>query len=68
MAKIIIDSDRCKGCELCTIVCPHNLIVMSDKLNKLGFHPATFISLDNKCNGCTLCAVICPDMAIEVYE
>jgi len=67
MAKIIIDRDRCKGCELCTTACPHNLILMSNELNKAGFHPASFISLD-ECNGCSLCAVICPDIAIEVYK
>lgn len=67
MAKIIIDSSRCKGCELCTTVCPHNLIVMGEELNQSGFYPASFIS-SNECNGCTLCAVMCPDMAIEVYK
>lgn len=67
MGKIIIDSAKCKGCELCTVVCPHNLIVMSDEINSSGFHPATFIS-SNECTGCKLCAVICPDIAIEVYK
>ncbi len=67
MAKIIIDSNRCKGCELCITACPHNLIVMSDELCPSGFHPATFID-SNECNGCTLCAVVCPDIAIEVYK
>lgn len=67
MAKIIIDSSRCKGCELCTIVCPQSLIIISEKLNQAGFYPASFIS-SRKCNGCSLCAVICPDIAIEVYK
>ncbi|MEW6618126.1 MAG: 4Fe-4S binding protein [bacterium] len=67
MGKIIIDSNRCKGCELCTTVCPHNLIAMSDELNQAGLHPAYFIPSD-KCNGCKLCAIICPDIAIEVYK
>lgn len=67
MAKIIIDSNRCKGCELCTTVCPHNLIVMSEELNSAGLHPASFTSSD-ECTGCSLCAVICPDIAIEVSK
>ncbi|MFH1562967.1 MAG: 4Fe-4S binding protein [Nitrospirota bacterium] len=67
MAKIVINSNRCKGCELCTTACPHNLIVMSEELNTSSFHPAVFIQSD-KCTGCTLCAVICPDIAIEVYK
>jgi len=67
MAKITINTNRCKGCELCTTVCPHNLILISDELNQSGFHPAYFIS-SNECSGCALCAIICPDMAIEVYK
>ncbi|MDI6735006.1 MAG: 4Fe-4S binding protein [bacterium] len=67
MAKIVIDSNKCKGCELCTTVCPHNLIVMSEELNPAGFRPASFIPSD-ECSGCTFCAVICPDIAIEVFK
>ena len=32
MAKVTFDTDRCKGCELCTIVCPKKIVVMS-KIN-----------------------------------
>ena len=27
-AKITFDSDRCKGCELCTAVCPKHIVAI----------------------------------------
>lgn len=67
--KIVINELRCKGCALCTIVCPQNLIEMSTELNRQGFLPA-IISEEalQRCSGCTLCALMCPDVAIEVYR
>ncbi len=65
--RAIIDEDRCKGCELCTTVCPQGLIRMSRQLNALGFHFAV-VTDQEECRGCTLCAVMCPDVAIEVEK
>ncbi|HKM39283.1 MAG TPA: 4Fe-4S binding protein [bacterium] len=65
--KVIFSEDRCKGCELCTTVCPVNILVMSDKINKLGYHPAT-VNDPDKCTGCAICARICPDCVIQVYR
>ncbi|MEK6691814.1 MAG: 4Fe-4S dicluster domain-containing protein [Nitrospirota bacterium] len=65
--RIIILSERCKGCGLCIPACPKGLIVIGNDFNEQGFHPAVFIS-ENDCTGCTLCAVSCPDLAIEVYK
>ncbi len=68
MAKVTFDTDRCKGCELCTIVCPKKIVVMSkDKLNKKGFPPAEVIEME-KCIGCAFCAKICPDCVITVEK
>ena len=62
----IFDEDRCKGCELCTYVCPGNIIVMDyGKINRRGYHPATVINID-KCLGCANCAIMCPDTVIKV--
>jgi 2-oxoglutarate ferredoxin oxidoreductase subunit delta len=67
MAKIEIDEHRCKGCGLCTTVCPHNLLVLKGKLNAQGY-AIVEISDASQCIGCALCAKICPDVAILVYK
>ena len=65
--KIVVDEERCKGCELCIPVCPKHIMVMSKKFNKKGYHPATQINLE-ECTGCAFCAMTCPDVAIEVFK
>ena len=66
VGKIIIDAERCKGCTLCVTVCPHNVIIISDKANSKGYFPAQSTGPD--CTGCANCAIVCPDCAIEVYR
>lgn len=68
MPTIVIDEDRCKGCELCTTVCPKDLVKMADSLNTKGYHPAQLVDPNGDCTGCTLCALMCPDVAITVYR
>lgn len=66
---IIIDQQRCKGCELCTMVCPQHILVMADgQLNSKGYVPAALIDPDKRCTGCAICAVICPDVCITVFR
>jgi len=64
--KIIIDTERCKGCGLCVAVCPKNCIVISSSSNKNGYFPAQANNID--CTGCANCAIICPEAIIEVYQ
>jgi 2-oxoglutarate ferredoxin oxidoreductase subunit delta len=66
-ARIEIDESRCKGCGLCTIACPTNLLTLNGEANEEGFTITTITDLD-KCAGCALCAGICPDIAIKVYS
>ena len=64
--KIIINTERCKGCGLCVTVCPKGSIVISKKSNKSGYFPAE--SSNTQCTGCALCAIVCPEVVIEVFR
>lgn len=69
MSTIVIDEDLCKGCELCTLACPKDLIIMAKRLTIKGYHPAMLDPARAlECTGCVLCARVCPDIAIEVYR
>jgi 2-oxoglutarate ferredoxin oxidoreductase subunit delta len=68
MAKVIFNEEMCKGCKLCTTVCPKNIVVIkNDVFNSKGFHPAGVLEME-KCSGCAFCAIICPDCVIEVQK
>ncbi|RUA27132.1 MAG: ferredoxin, partial [Bacteroidetes bacterium] len=34
--KIVVDTEKCKGCEVCIPVCPTNVIEMVDEVNGKG--------------------------------
>lgn len=71
MAKIqgavTVDSERCKGCELCTYTCPQRVLGMTSNVNGKGYRYA-YMEHPELCTGCTNCAVICPDGVISVYR
>ena len=67
--RVVIDEDRCKGCTLCTTICPPKVLVMAnDRLTGRGYHPAQLVDPQGQCTGCGLCAVICPDTCFIVYR
>ncbi len=64
--RVIIDTERCKGCGLCIAVCPPAVLGLGG-LNTNGY--AAAMLLDNeRCTSCTACALICPDVAITVFR
>lgn len=66
MAKLTIYTETCKGCGLCVVACPKNILVLSEhKLNSKGYQPVEIINQD-ACIACAACARTCPDMAIEI--
>ena len=66
--RIIINEERCKGCELCITACPPAVIILSGHLNSRGYKPAALHDPEHLCTGCALCAVVCPDAAITVFR
>ena len=64
--KVVIDIQKCKGCELCATACKENALILSEKLNNKGYR---FIIANNDlCTGCVNCALVCPDAVITVYR
>lgn len=65
--RYLIDNDRCKGCSLCTSVCPKDVLEISDKINTKGYFPA-YQARPEDCIACARCCTMCPDMAITITE
>ena len=68
MSRIVINEDRCKGCGLCTLACPHDLVRIAEHFNAKGYRPAELADPDGRCVGCANCAMMCPDVAVTVYR
>ncbi len=66
--NVIIDQNVCKGCGLCTVACPKQVLELSkDTLNAKGYKPSTVVYAE-KCIACGMCAIMCPDSAITVVK
>jgi len=62
-----IATDRCKGCELCVLICPKHCLALDETIvNALGYHPIRLTDAD-ACTSCALCARICPDAVFAVF-
>ena len=72
MAKIkgaiVVNTDRSKGCQLCIVACPKDVIALADK--KVNAHGYPYVEPANpdECIGCASCAIVCPDGCITVYK
>jgi len=64
---IVVDIDRCKGCELCVVACPASVLKLAVEVNHKGYHYASMANPES-CTGCTNCALVCPDAVITVYR
>jgi NAD-dependent dihydropyrimidine dehydrogenase PreA subunit len=53
-----LDTDRCNGCRMCTLVCPHAVFVVHNG-------KAAIVDLDG-CMECGACAMNCPEGALSV--
>lgn len=71
MAKIkgtiVIDKERCKGCNLCVVACPVQVLALAGEVNGKGYNYSQMVRPDD-CIGCASCAIVCPDSCIAVYR
>lgn len=58
IATLNLDTDKCVGCGMCTIVCPHRILSVENKKAVIGDF--------NACMECGACAQNCPVEAITV--
>ncbi len=65
---IVIDTDRCKGCMLCMVACPKQVIELVER--KVNVHGYPYVSAvrPDECTGCASCGIVCPDGCITVYR
>ncbi len=63
---VVIDIEKCKGCEICISACPQEVLALSKEVNRKGYHYA--IKVNSACTGCVNCAIVCPDAVITVYR
>ncbi len=71
MAKIkgavVVNTERCKGCNLCVVACPSNVLGLNKQVNSKGYHFA-YMNNPDDCIGCSNCGYVCPDGCITVYK
>ena len=53
-----LETSKCIGCGMCTIVCPHNVFKITNRKSEIVDKDA--------CMECGACAKNCPEYAIEV--
>ena len=63
---VVIDTEACKGCDLCIDACPPRVLVMTThEVNARGYRYPLLLP---GCTGCKACSQICPDFCFQVFK
>lgn len=65
--SITVNTERCKGCELCVVACPAQTLELAKSLNHKGYRYSQQVR-EHDCIGCACCAKVCPDGCITVHR
>jgi len=65
--EVILDTDKCKECGYCEMVCGVATFSAADGFNAKGYRPME-VKRNDWCVGCFKCFFSCPDFAIDVKE
>jgi len=65
--SVVVNIERCKGCNLCVVACPSEVLELAKEVNSMGYNYAGVKNPD-ECTGCANCGYVCPDGCITVYR
>ncbi len=64
---VAVNVEECKGCNLCVVACPVDVLHLANNFNTHGYSPAEYDG--EGCTGCGICFYACPEPgAITVYK
>jgi 2-oxoglutarate ferredoxin oxidoreductase subunit delta len=64
---VVIRENICKGCDLCVVFCPEDVLEMSERTNYKGYSVPELVD-EPGCTGCKICGQVCPEIAIDIYR
>ena len=67
IVDLTIDKDLCKGCGLCCLFCPKDILSLGNAVNTYGYSYVV-VKEQEKCNGCARCYQVCPDLVFTISQ
>jgi 2-oxoglutarate ferredoxin oxidoreductase subunit delta len=65
--SVVIDAERCTGCNICVELCPQHCLKLGEEVNSHDYRIAILAPAED-CTGCEICGWACPHWAIDVFR